>query len=191
MASEAVASPMRIATAPGRLARPAPPGNNDPCGERRTIPEGLPRLPREALMMRLQTGGSDVGRRASRGRQRTTASTGPGQKSHVERRKGERASRLVRRTSRRKSGFAARFAHIDRGHGLPVVRNERKAGLLLGLADRWGVRRPVMACRSGCVASIQAPPALRMPLAKGQRKRGKGREKGERKVEGSRESEEM
>ena len=59
MAGEAVASPMRPATAPGRLARPAPPGNNDPCGERRTIPEGLPRLPREALMMRLQTGGSN------------------------------------------------------------------------------------------------------------------------------------
>src|SRR5262249_33533371 len=48
MASEAVASPMRIATAPGRLARPAPPGNDDPCEERRTIPEGMPRLPREA-----------------------------------------------------------------------------------------------------------------------------------------------
>src|SRR5262249_31046864 len=47
--SETVASPMRLATAPGRLARPAPPGNDDPCDERRTIPEGLPRLPREAF----------------------------------------------------------------------------------------------------------------------------------------------
>src|SRR5215467_16089609 len=46
--SEAVASPMRLAIAPGRLARPAPPGNDDPCEERRTIPEGMPRLPREA-----------------------------------------------------------------------------------------------------------------------------------------------
>src|SRR6266699_995593 len=49
MASEAVASPMRLATAPGRLARPAPPGNDDPCGERRTISEGMPRPPREAF----------------------------------------------------------------------------------------------------------------------------------------------
>ena len=49
MAGEAVASPMRLATAPGRSARPAPPGNDDPCEERRTILEGLPRLPREAF----------------------------------------------------------------------------------------------------------------------------------------------
>ena len=60
MAGEAVASPMRLATAPGRSARPAPPGNDDPCGERRTIPEGLPRLPREAFTKRSQTGGSDA-----------------------------------------------------------------------------------------------------------------------------------
>ena len=44
MAGEAVVSPMRLATAPGRLARPAPPGNDDPCGIRgcRTISEGMP-----------------------------------------------------------------------------------------------------------------------------------------------------
>src|SRR5215831_1201791 len=89
MAGEAVASPMRLATAPGRLARPAPPGNDDPCEERRTIPEGMPRLPREAWKS---------GRRravlmlADCAHQRT-ASTGPGQKSHVERRKGERTRR--------------------------------------------------------------------------------------------------
>src|ERR1700704_2475355 len=34
----------RLATAPGRFERPAPPGNDDPCGEegRRTILEGPP-----------------------------------------------------------------------------------------------------------------------------------------------------
>ena len=117
---------MRLATAPGRPARPAPPGNNDPCEERRTIPEGMPRLPREALMMRLQTGGSESSEAFGEGGQRT-AITGPGQKSHVERRKGERASRLVRRTSHCKPRWLSRIAHIDRGHG-PVVRNERKAG---------------------------------------------------------------
>src|SRR5215468_10052556 len=90
MAGETVASPMRLATTPGRLARPAPPGNDDPCEERRTIPEGLPRLPREASTKRFQTGGSNAGLRFGEGRQRRTASTGPGQKSHVERRKGER-----------------------------------------------------------------------------------------------------
>ena len=55
-----MASPIRPATVPGRLARPAPPGNDDPCDEGRTIPEGLPRLPREAFKKRSQTGGSDA-----------------------------------------------------------------------------------------------------------------------------------
>src|ERR1700730_7091579 len=34
----------RLAAAPGRVARPAPPGNDDPCVEkgRRTILEGMP-----------------------------------------------------------------------------------------------------------------------------------------------------
>ena len=124
MAGEAVASPMRLATVPGRSARPAPSGNDDPCEERRTIPEGLPRLPREAITKWSQTGGSD----ARSGEQRRTASTGPGQKSHVERRKGERFHRWKRRTSQRKPDWLVRIAHIERGHGLPVVRNERKAG---------------------------------------------------------------
>ena len=48
------------------------------------------------------------------------------------------------------------------------MRNERKAGVARLRIER-GVCMPVMACRSGCVACIQAPPALRTPLAKGQR----------------------
>src|SRR3954464_10855944 len=47
--SEAVGPRRRLAAAPGRLARPAPPGHDDPCGVSRTIPEGMPRLPREAF----------------------------------------------------------------------------------------------------------------------------------------------
>ena len=117
---------MRLATVPGRSARPAPPGNDDPCGERRTIPEGLPRLPREALN-EVSDGRFESSEAFGEGGP-TTASTGPGQKSHVERRKGERFHRRKRRTPHRKSSFAVRSAQIDRGHGGPVVRNVRKAG---------------------------------------------------------------
>jgi hypothetical protein len=78
MAGEAVASPMRLATAPGRSARPAPPGNDDPCDERRTIPEGLPRLPREAITKWSQTGGSEVRRSFSEGGWMDNGEHGPG-----------------------------------------------------------------------------------------------------------------
>ncbi len=54
MAGEAVVSPMRLATAPGRFARPAPPGNDDPCGERRTILEGMPSRPERPPRRRLR-----------------------------------------------------------------------------------------------------------------------------------------
>src|SRR5215813_13220128 len=109
MASETVASPMRLATAPGRLARPAPPGNDDPCEERRTIPEGMPRLPREAWTQ-VSDGRFRILRSFGEGG-RTTASTGPGQKSHVERRKASVPVAGLRRTSRHKP--ARRFVHID------------------------------------------------------------------------------
>src|SRR6516225_5725595 len=99
MAGEAVASPMRLATAPGRLARPAPPGNDDPCDERRTIPEGMPRLPREALN-EVADGRFESSEASGEGGP-ITASTGPGQKSHVERRKASVPVAWSRRTSRR------------------------------------------------------------------------------------------
>jgi hypothetical protein len=76
MAGEAVASPMRLAIVPGRSARPAPPGNDDPCEERRTIPEGLPRLPREAFKKRSQTGGSSARALSSGGLARRSFSEG-------------------------------------------------------------------------------------------------------------------
>ena len=166
MASETVASPMRIATAPGRPARPAPPGNNDPCGERRTIPEGLPRLPREALMMRSQTGGSDARRKARirqrRARARARNPTWSAVKASVP------VAWYAGRLDAGRDGCLGLRISIAATGDLWCATNARRA-LLLGLADRWGVRRPVMACRSGCVAGIQAPPALRTPLAKGQR----------------------
>src|SRR4051812_30375619 len=83
----------RLAAAPGRFARPTPPGNDDPCGERRTIPEGMPRLPREAFERGFRRAvpcrSCERWRLARRSfsEDGTTASTGPGQKSHVERRK--------------------------------------------------------------------------------------------------------
>src|SRR5215470_6731160 len=93
MAGEVVASPMRLATAPGRSARPAPPGNDDPCEERRTIPEGLPRLPREASTKRFQTGGSKPpkplakGDRERRARARARNPTWSAAKASVTRRR--------------------------------------------------------------------------------------------------------
>ena len=174
MAGEAVASPMRLATVPGRSARPAPPGNDDPCGERRTIAEGLPRLPREAITKWSQTGGSD----ARSGEQRRTASTGPGQKSHVERRKGERAHRWVRKTPRRKPGWLVRIAHIERGHGLPVVRNERKAGSCSGRSfDEASARRSWRADRGASQASKRHRRSAR-PSRRGSERNEMERKKG-------------
>jgi len=42
----------------------------------------------------------------------------------------------LRKTSRRKPGWLVRIAHIERGRGLPAVRNERKAGICSGLFVR-------------------------------------------------------
>ena len=74
------------------------------------------------------------------GAHQITASTGPGQKSHVERRKASVPVAGLRRTPQR---IRVRpDAQIDRGHGLPVVRNERKAGSCSGLSfDEAPARR--------------------------------------------------
>src|SRR5436190_1339687 len=98
---------------------------------------------------------------------RTTASTGPGQKSHVERRKASVpvAGNAGRLDADRAWSLALRKSIARRG--FPAVRKERKAGVARLRIER-GVCMPVMACRSGCVASIQAPPALRTPLARGE-----------------------
>ena len=147
MAGEAVASPMRPATAPGRSARPAPPGNDDPCEERRTIPEGLPSCP-ERPSREVSDGWFESPEAFGEGGP-TTASTGPGQKSHVERRKGERTRRRATQdvSPHRMSGLPdmrqvklragwPEERHIERGRGLPAVRNERKAGICSGLLVR-------------------------------------------------------
>ena len=100
----------RLAAAPGRLARPAPPGHDDPCVARRTIPEGMPRLPREAFERGLRravpvdAAGSGGLARRSFSEGGTTASTGPGQKSHVERRKASVPS-PGRRDASTQAGF--------------------------------------------------------------------------------------
>jgi hypothetical protein len=154
---------MRLATAPGRSARPAPPGNNDPCGERRTIPEGMPRLPREALMMRLQTGGSEVRRKAgTRERQARARARNPTW-SAARRASPSLGTQDVSTQIELRSSVCAYRSRPRASCGA----QRTQGGLSLGPVDRWGVRTPVMACRSGCVACIQAPPALRPPLAKG------------------------
>ena len=132
MAGEAVASPMRLATVPGRSARPAPSGNDDPCEERRTIPEGLPRLPREAFarglrrvapMSAIASAKDDNGERRARARARNP--TWSAVKASV-------SSRWERKTPHRRVGFAARFCGISnaaRGN-LGCAMNARRA--LLG-----------------------------------------------------------
>ena len=85
---------MRLAAAPGRLARPAPPGNDDPCVEedRRTILEGLP----------------DNGEH------------GPGPKiATVERRRGERP---VAGNARRLTARASGLPDVRKKPGLPGLR---------------------------------------------------------------------
>src|SRR5439155_13208456 len=104
---------------------------------------------------------------------RATASTGPGQKSHVERRK---ASVPVAGYAGRLTQIGSPVCEIDRTPGPPAVRNERKARFWPRLRIERGVCMPVMACRSGCVACIQAPPALRTLLNGGSEMEGKGRE---------------
>src|SRR3979411_3046204 len=100
---------MRLAAAPGRLARPAPPCNGDPCVEwgRRTILEGLP----------------DNGKH------------GPGPEIPRGAPKGERpVAGNARRLTARRSGLPdlrknvglARWGEIDRGPGSPGGRNDRK-----------------------------------------------------------------
>src|SRR3979411_1443316 len=130
---------MRLAAAPGRLARPAPPCNDDPCVEkgRRTILEGLP----------------DNGKH------------GPGPEIPRGAPKGERP--VAGNARRLTQAGLARFAQIDRTPGPPVVRNERKAGFAPGLRIERGVCASVMTRRDGCLACIRAPPALRPPLVRG------------------------
>src|SRR5262252_6400456 len=147
MAGEAVASPMRLATVPGRSARPAPSGNDDPCEERRTIPEGLPRLPREAFARGFRrvvlNPPKPLDHRSPPSRAKAvggggpiTASTGPGQKSHVERRKGERTRRRVTQDASPPIGLAGPMCGVSnaaRGN-LGCAMNARRA--LLRLANR-------------------------------------------------------
>ena len=126
---------------------------------------------------RFQTGGSEARRKAGirqrRARARARNPTWSAVKASV-------PIAGLRKTPRRKPDWLVRLAHIERGHGLPVVRNERKAGICSGLSfDEASARRSQARSRAscvsvyggpkGCVACIQAPPALRTPLAKGQR----------------------
>src|SRR5215831_3954092 len=141
MAGEAVASPMRLATVPGRSARPAPPGNDDPCEERRTIPEGLPRLPREAFARGLRRAVLNPPKpsakedRQRQARARARNPTWSAVKASV-------PVAGLRKTPRRKPGWLVWIAHIERGRGLAVVRNERKAGICSGLSfDEASARR--------------------------------------------------
>src|SRR5438067_7764371 len=98
---------------------------------------------------------------------RATASTGPGQKSHVERRK---ASVSVAGNAGRLTQIGSPVCEIDRDQGLPEVRNERKTGSARLPIER-GVCASVMTRRSGCIACIQAPPALRTLLKGASEKR--------------------
>src|SRR5262249_46683745 len=125
MAGEAVASPMRLATAPERFARPAPPGNDDPCDERRTIPEGLPRLPREAVARGLRRAVpmlTQVSRGQRRARARARNPTWSAVKASVSRR------RVTQDVSPQIELRSSMCGISNAATGQPGVRNERKAG---------------------------------------------------------------
>src|SRR6516165_9880990 len=132
MAGEAVASPMRLATVPGRSARPAPPGNDDPCEERRTIPEGLPRLPREAFARGL--------RRVAPMSAIVSATAGEGQRQARARARNPTWSAVkasvpvagLRKTPHRKSGWLARGAAYRTRPRAPCGAQRTQGGHLLG-----------------------------------------------------------
>ena len=103
----------RLATAPGRLARPAPSGNDDPCVEqgRRTILEGLPDNGKHGPGPEIPRGAPKGERPVAGNARRLTARTHVG----------------LARFAKKTSGLLARCAEIDRRPGSPVVRNDRKA----------------------------------------------------------------
>jgi hypothetical protein len=182
MAGEAVASPMRLATAPGRSARPAPPGNDDPCEERRTIPEGLPRLPREAFARGLRRVALNPPKplakedRQRRARARARNPTWSAVKASV-----SIAGNAGRLTAHRMSGLPDMrqmksracwpdVRHIDRGQGQPGVRNERKAGSARACRS---MRRPHAGhgvLDTGALAGIRGANGAPLLLARGRRK---------------------
>jgi hypothetical protein len=169
MAGEAVASPMRLAAAPGRFARLAPPGNDDPCAK------GARSWRACRAHRRCGEGG------------RATASTGPGQKSHVERRKASvpvagYAGRLnaVRVTGLRKS-IARRvrpWCAMNARRARPAADRERR------LHAGHGVPIWVRRMHPSATGAPHAP-------REGASEMEEGKREGERKVEGSRKSEEM
>jgi hypothetical protein len=163
MAGEAVASPMRLATTPGRLARPAPPGNDDSCGERRTILEGMPSRPERPPKRRLRRAVLMVRRKActrqrqARARARNPtwsaarrACPSPGYAGRLD---ADRASRLGLRRSIAATGFLwcatnARRAlarvcrsmgRLHAGHGVPIwVRRKHPSATGAPQAPREG-----------------------------------------------------
>ena len=170
MAGEAVASPMRLATAPGRSARPAPSGNDDPCEERRAIPEGLPRLPREAFARGLRRvvplpaeaqAEAGKGERRARARARNPtwsaarrACPSPGYAGRLNRASGWLARYAAYRSQPRASCGAQRtqgglFARACRsmrrlqaGHGLPIwVRRRHPSATGAPHAPREGAAK--------------------------------------------------
>ena len=129
MAGEAVASLMRLATAPGRLARPAPPGNDDPCDEgarSRRVCRGCPERPPQRGFRRVvpmpATASAKVGKGQRRARARARNPTWSAVKASVSRRRDTQdvSPQIELRSSMCGISNAAT--------GQPAVRNERKAG---------------------------------------------------------------
>ena len=115
---------MRLAAAPGRFARPDPLGNDDPCGERRTI-LGESRAAAKAL-----AGGVRSPPKLQRRRAEPTASTGPGQKSHVERRKASVPN----------AGNARRLTQIELAQSVESIANRARPWCAMN------ARRPLRLC---------------------------------------------
>jgi len=133
---------MRLAAAPGRFARPDPPGNDDPCGERRTILEGKPRQRRARARARNPTWSAE--RRAS-------PSLGT-QVPHADRMSGLPDMRRKAACPKR----ACQICEIDREPRSAVVRNERKAAVTASRSREATARRHKHA-HARCVSVSGAP----------------------------------
>ena len=108
---------------------------------------------------RFQTGGSDARRKAGIRQRRARARARNPTCSAV---KASVPIAGLRKTPRRKPDWLVRLAHIERGHGLPVVRNERKAGICSGLSfDEASARRSQARSRASCVSVYGGPIGVR------------------------------
>src|SRR5262249_50868215 len=114
--------------------------NDDPCDERRTILEGMPRLPREAWESGLRR--AVLNPRSLWRRGTENGKHGPGPEIPRGAPKGERASRLVTQDASPQTGSPV-CAYRTRPRGTCGAQRTQGGLFCSGLFVRWGVCPPV------------------------------------------------